>query len=142
MDARDALERIINWAMRDAKWLAKYSCEVQLQHDDDTVDVLVDDPALRANGYSRVTIEHGIPGVRVRVLQGSRCLLGFKGGKESAPYISLWDPGSVEKIMFNGGDSPVARIGDTAVTFLPPLDVIAGPFCGYPDPGRALPRCD
>jgi hypothetical protein len=120
----DSLTRIIRYVMRDVWLLGRYPCTVQLQHDDDTVDVLPDAARYRGKGLSRVPIRHGLPGVRVRVASGARALLGYEGGDPRQPYVALWDPGSVEQILFNGGGQGVARIGDTVTVTWPVIDVI------------------
>jgi hypothetical protein len=126
-----ALERFVRWVMRDVRWLGQYPAEIQSQHDDFTVDLLPDNPALRGNGLSRVNIRHGIPGVQVRVLAGSRCLLGFEGGDPAKPYVSLWDATSVEKLIFNGGTKGIARVGDL-VTVYWPMMTASGTLSGAP----------
>jgi len=128
---RSSLTAFIRWVMRDVVYLGRYPCVVQLQHDDDTVDVLPDHPRFRGKGLSRVAIRHGIPGVRVRVSPSARCLLGFESGDPSKPYVALWDPGSVEQILFNGGDAGVARQGDTCTIVWPTLDAL-GMINGIP----------
>lgn len=120
----DSLTAIVQALMRPARYYAQHPAAVLSQHDDDTVDVLPDDATLRGNGLSNVPIRHGLPGVRVRVVAGSRVLLGFEGGDPARPYVSLWDAASVEKILFNGGTAGLARIGDLVTIYWPVLDCV------------------
>jgi len=125
-DSRTALERFIRWVMRDTLYLAQYECEVQGQAEDYTLDLLPADERIRGTGLSNVPIRHGLPGVTVRVPVGASVLLGFEGGDPRSPFASLWDPDSIDAIEFNGGKSPVARVGDTATVAFPPLVTITG----------------
>jgi hypothetical protein len=138
MSILDSLTAIVRYVMRDVWLLGRYPCTVQSQHDDDTVDVLPDAARYRGKGLSRVPIRHGLPGVRVRVSSGARVLLGYEGGDPRRPYVALWDPGSVEQILFNGGGSGVARLGDIVTFTLPPFDV-AGDLDGAKFTARMIP---
>lgn len=133
MSLKGSLEAIIERLTADRIYLAKHSSVVELQHGDDTVDLTPDNVKLRGRGISNVPIRHGLPGVRVRVKQGSRCLLGFEGGNPDKPYASLWDASSVEQILFNGGTAGVARVGDIVQCYWPAMiDVLSGNLAGAP----------
>lgn len=128
--------------------LAFYDAEVKAMNDDGTVDIKPDSSRWGA-GLSRVPIRHGLPGVTVRVKQGARVRLSFAGGDERNPFVSLWDPGSLETITVVADTSvridapqiiwgteddarPVARAGDLIEVYLPavpPLPAI--PLQGY-----------
>ena len=133
MTLLQSLTAIVKQLTRDRVFLSQHSATVEMQHDDDTLDLTPDDFALRSQGLSSVPIRHGIPGVRVRVRQGSRCLLGFEGGNPQAPYAALWDASSVDQILFNGGTAGAARVGDMVQVYWPAtVDVVAGTLNGAP----------
>lgn len=125
-EPRAALERIIRWVMRDTLYHGTYSSTVQLQHEDDSLDLLPDDSRVRGTGLGHVPIRHGLPGVRVRVSAGARMMLGFENGDPRAPYAALWEPGAIESISFDGGTRPIARKGDPVACFWPPSLAITG----------------
>lgn len=130
MEPRAALQRIIDALTRDRIYLRTYEATVERQHDDDSLDLLPDDPAVRGRGLQHVPIRHGLPGVRVRVALGSRVLLGFVQADPSRPYASLWQAGSIEEIMFDGGTAPVARQGDAVAVYWPTPIPITGTVSG------------
>lgn len=120
---------------RETLYLVTYSAVVQQQHDDDTIDVLPDDERVRGNGLQRVQIRHGLPGVRVRVRQGSTVLLSWENGNPKRPYAAMWEPSAIESIAFDGGTRPVARKGDPVALYWPSPLSISGtlgtvPFTG------------
>lgn len=133
MTLKASLESIIERLTADRIYLAKHPAVVELQHADDTLDLTPDNAKLRGRGISNVPIRHGLPGVRVKVKQGSRCLLGYEGGDPDKPYASLWDAASVEQILFNGGTAGIARIGDIVQCYWPAMiDVLSGNLAGAP----------
>lgn len=104
---RSTIERIVRWVTRDAFYLGQFTCQVAAQAADGTLDLLPDDPRLRAQGLQAVPIRHGLPGVKVKVAAGARVLLGFDGGDPRKPYAALWHEGSVLSLEL-GGQLPVA----------------------------------
>ena len=48
----------------------------------------------RMPSLSAVPYYPGIPGVTHTVIAGARCLVGFAGGSEQAPYIAAWTSGT------------------------------------------------
>lgn len=104
---RGALERLVRWVTRDTIFLGQYSAQVIAQGADGTLDLLPDDPRVRASGVQAVPIRHGLPGVKVKVPPGERVLLGFENGDPRAPYASLWHEGQVLSVEI-GGQIPVA----------------------------------
>lgn len=137
MDLREAIERIMRDVLAPTRYHADYAASVEAQHDDDTLDLLPDDESIRGTGLSHVPIRHGLPGVRVRVVVGSRVLLRFEAGDPRRPYAALWEPGAIEEISFDGGQAPVARRGDSVAVYWPgiltvgPGSTINGqPFAG------------
>lgn len=132
MEPRKALERFIAYVVRDRVYLRSYECTVQRQHDDLTLDLLPDDPVIRGTGLSNVPIYHGLPGVEVRVLAGARVLLSFVGADPSKPCASLWRSGDIEDLRFNGGQSPIARVGDAVAVYWPASISFTGVLTGTP----------
>lgn len=104
---RGSLERLVRWVMRDTVYLGQYACQVISQGADGTLDLLPEDPRIRADGLQSVPIRHGLPGVRVTVPPGVRVLVGFENGDARQPYASLWHEGAVLGIEL-GGKLPVA----------------------------------
>ena len=122
---RRSLEAIVLRILGEqVRYLKLYEATIERQHDDDSVDVLPDDLDIRGTGMTNVPIWHGVPGVTVRVVKGSRCLFGFRGGNPQRPYVSLWQSGSVEEIRFNGGTRGVARVGDPVQVNWPLLSAV------------------
>lgn len=132
MDALDSLRRLIERFTRDVVYLRNYEAVVQRQHEDGSVDVLPDLEVVRGTGLSRVPIRHGLPGVTVKVVVGSRCLIGFESGDPQRPYVHLWDPTAIEEISFDGGTASIARMGDVVAVSWPPSLLVTGTFVGAP----------
>lgn len=130
-----ALARFIRWVMRDTRYHALYPCTVEAQAADGSLDLTPDDESIRGTGLGAVQIRHGLPGVRVKVKQGARLLVGFEAGDPNRPFASLWEPGAIEEISVDGGTQPVTRQGDSVTVFWPPSVAVvgttpAGPFTG------------
>jgi len=121
-----ALAKFIRFVMRDTRYHALYPCTVEAQAADGTLDLTPDDEAIRGTGLQAVPIRHGLPGVRVKVKQGARLLLGFEAGDPTRPFAALWEPGAIEEISIDGGTKPVARAGDAATCFWPPSVAVTG----------------
>lgn len=119
MDPIEALRSFIRSVTADSVYLRNYSAVVQRQHSDLTLDLLPDNDAVRGTGLSNVPIRHGLPGVEVRVLVGSRVLLGYENGDPQRPYAHLWDPSAIEELRFDGGTAALARVGDVVVCSWP-----------------------
>jgi len=108
--------------MRDVTYHRHYSATVQLQSGE-TVHLLPDDDDIRGAGLTDVKIMHGLPGVAVKVLPGTKMTLFFLNGDPKEPRAALWEGGSIE-ISFNGGVMPIARVGDQiSIT-----SAVAGPY--------------
>lgn len=121
MKFSENLARFIRWVMRDTKFHKQYPCTVESQDGFGPVALTPDDPEIRGQGLDAVPLWHGIPGVEVKVKRGARVLLGFRAGDRERPYAALWESASVEQIKFAGGTQPIAREGDTATVFWPPV---------------------
>jgi len=131
VEPRAALERIIRAVVgHDPLYLRNFECTVERDHGDQTLDLLPDDERVRGTGLSRVPIRHGLPGVSVRVVTGSRVLLGFADGDPRKPYASLWHRGSIEELAFDGGAASVARVGDVVVCSWPATVPFTGTLVG------------
>lgn len=134
MDPRAALERIVQFVTRQTLYCRSFEATVERDHGDNTLDLLPDDARVRGTGLSRVPIRHGLPGVTVRVVTGSRVLLGFVEADPRKPYASLWQPGSIEEVSFDGGEASIARVGDIVVCSWPAslafTGTLAGPVSG------------
>jgi len=135
MDPVEALSVFVQRVMRRTRYHAQYAAVVQRQHDDDTLDLLPDDEIIRGTGLSRVPIRYGLPGVRVRVAVGARVLLAFEGGSPAKPRAVLWESGAIEEILFDGGSSPLARVGDVVTVFWPASVPVSGTIAGSPFTG-------
>lgn len=125
-DPTSTLAGFIRRVMKNTIYHAQYICTVQSQDADGNLDLLPDDERIRGTGLSRVPIRHGIPGVTVRVLPGSRVTLAFEAGDPRRPFAALWDPGAIEEISFNDGRAPVARVGDYVTVFWPAAAAVQG----------------
>lgn len=95
--------------------LAFYDATVRAMNDDGTVDIKPDSTRW-GSGLARVPIRHGLPGVTVRVKQDARVRLAFIGGDERQPFVSLWDPGSLETLTV---------VADTKILLSSPSTVVA-----------------
>lgn len=131
----EAIRRLVQILTAPLRYHRRYPCTVQAQAADFTLDLLPDDEEIRGTGLQGVKMRHGLPGVEVRVVVGSRCLLGWDAGDPRRPYAALWEAGSIESISFGGGDKPIARVGDTVTCFWPPSVPVTGtlgvlPFVG------------
>ena len=94
--------------------LAFYDAEVKAMNDDGTVD-LKPDSSRWGTGLSRVPIRHGLPGVTVKVKRGARVRLAFAGGDERQPFVSLWDPGSLDTLTIEADTKILLRSPSTVV---------------------------
>lgn len=130
MDPVEALRSFIRAVTRDTLYLRNYVAVVQRQHSNLSLDLLPDDERVRGTGLSQVPIRHGLPGVEVRVVVGSRVLLGFEDGDPRKPYAHLWDPSAIEEIRFDGGAASVARVGDIVVCSWPASVQFSGTLTG------------
>ena len=121
--------------MRDTIYHGSYVATVERQHDNDTVDLTPEDERVRGTGLSNVPIRHGMPGVRVRVQVGAKVMLEFASGDPKQPFATFWESGAIESLSFDGGDRPIARVGDIVTVFWPPSVPVVGtigvlPFTG------------
>jgi hypothetical protein len=71
-----------------------YPSRVIRQSGDGTLEIMPDDPVIRGNGLTGVSIKHGVPGLQVTVAPGARIQLFFEGGDPKRPAAGLWADGS------------------------------------------------
>ena len=73
-----------------------YRAKVVAQDDDsDQVDVRPDLPLLP--DMAKISIRHGVPGLRVSVELGSYVLIGWDDGRPDRPFAALWTAGTKVK---------------------------------------------
>ncbi len=111
LDPKSRLARFIRLVMRDVTYHKHYVCTVESQNGM-TLDLKPDDERIAGAGLGAVPLRVGLPGFTVEVPQGARVLLSFDNGDPSKPAAALFDPGSVTRIVFDGGTQAVARQGD------------------------------
>lgn len=128
--ALESVRRLVAVLTAPLRYHRRYPCTVQRQAADLTLDLLPDDPEIAGTGLQGVKIRHGLPGVTVKVKVGSRCLLGWEAGDPRRPYCSLWEPGAIDEISFDGGNKPIARQGDSVTCFWPPSVPVTGTLAG------------
>lgn len=111
-----SMETIVRHFNAGEVYRAIHPCTIITQNDDDTLELQPDSDALP--GLSHVPMRLGVPGIRVRVADGSRVDLAFEGGHPSRPVATLWDTATAT-IEFNGPNralpatlQPVARKED------------------------------
>ena len=136
----DRVKQLVLQIIAPLDFYALYPVEVVAQNEDDTVEIKSQHK--RVSSTSRVPIR-GLPGVRVRVKQGTRMLLGWEAGDERAPFVSLATADGLEelivtasvKVVVNApqvflgdedGAQPVSRVGDLVEVALPPEAIFSG----------------
>lgn len=73
---------------RKLDYLALYPA-IAVKQTGNSIDVTPDDR--RIPGLAGVPIFSGTPGVTATVPDGTRVLLGFRGGDHRQPYVALWE---------------------------------------------------
>ena len=144
------VDRIVN----RIDYLALYSAVVKGQNDN-LLEVLPDDK--RIPEISGLKIKTGIPGVQIKVQNGSKVLVGFENGDPSHPYAALWEQATLVDVTLSAesaatfkamtmkleatsvainaatiglgaGKQPVARLGD--MVMIPVTSLIGTPSVG------------
>jgi hypothetical protein len=110
-DIAAALPALVRHHTAHVDYLAHYVARVDTQNADGTLDLTPEDSRLPV--LTRVPILYGIPGVSATVAAGSRVLVVFANGDPARPGATVWDRSSLVELSFAGGNSPVARMGDT-----------------------------
>lgn len=94
------LSRFIDQVTAGVDYFGLYISKVVQQNTDLTLELHPDDP--KVPDHSNVPINHGIPGMTVKVAAGARVLLGFVNGDPTQPYAALWESASVTELVLNG----------------------------------------
>lgn len=131
---------LVQHLLRPTDYHAMYPARVESQNDAGNLDLVPDDS--RLPGMTNVPIRYGIPGVTASVKTGSRVMIQFEGGDPSKPVATVWDASAVEYLIVGADKTyigeksddarPIAREGDTVMSFLPPVMPIAGTLSGAP----------
>lgn len=134
------LVKLVQHLLRPTDYHAMYPARVESQNDEGNLDVVPDDS--RLPGMTNVPIRYGIPGVTASVKTGSRVIIQFEGGNPQKPVATVWDASAVEYLIVGAEQTyigeksndakPIAREGDTVMSFLPPKMPIAGTLSGAP----------
>lgn len=107
------LARFIRWVCRDLRFHRHYPATVELVHGDGSMDVTPDDDEIRGLGLPPLRPLAGLPGTEVTSAKGARCLVGFRKGDPTKPYISAWaENAPLGSISIDGGQAGVSGIGD------------------------------
>ncbi len=101
---------------RQIDYAKMYPCVVNFQDPiTGTLDLTPDDETVRGNGFKRIQISYGLPGVTATVPIGGRVNLYFQNGDPKQPRAALWE-GSGVTLITVGASGPakvVARDGDS-----------------------------
>lgn len=123
MSALAAIVRLVRWATSATVYDGLYPATVQGVNSDGTIDVLPDDPEVGGAGLT-VPIDSDPPNTTIVPAIGARCLLGFRA--DHRPYISEWESGGLERIGFDGGTRPIARLSDPVELAMPASVTVTG----------------
>lgn len=78
---------------------AMYPCKVTRQTADlARADVLPDDDRIKGRGLQEVLIRYGMPGVKAKLTNHARVLLGWEAADPARPFLSLWGHGGIQYI--------------------------------------------
>jgi hypothetical protein len=128
--------------------LAMYPATVLKDHGDGKLDVQPDRSDLPA--LVRIPLRTFLPGVQVEVQPDSRVLVGFENGQATAPYVQLFESGSLRRLTVSAeveisliGNINLGGTGGEGVAlngFAVSVEVPAGAFL-MPNPsGPPLPN--
>ncbi len=95
-----------------------YPCTVNLQNADGSLDVTPDDDRIKGNGFRRVGITHGIPGVTVTVPIGGQVNLYFQNADPKKPRCALWEDGSSVTTVSVGTSADFVALAGKVLTEL------------------------
>ncbi len=118
-----AVAEIVDQRISGIDYFTKYAAKVVSQSADGaTLDLQPEDERL-GKGLQRVPLDHGLPGMTVKVTPGGFIGLGWRGGNPQFPYASIWQNGTTvieldldaTIIKLAGGGAGAVRVGD-AVT--------------------------
>jgi hypothetical protein len=88
---RAAMDSFLRKVRAESEYAYRYRCRVARQNGNGTVDVEVDDARMKGRGVGGCRIRLGIPGARVAVPPGARCLVGWDDGDPALPYVDGWE---------------------------------------------------
>jgi hypothetical protein len=131
---RSVMERALEPIRQDSQYFKRYRCKVVSQGSDGRVDVLVDDERMKGRGIQKCRVRVGIPGTRMEVPGGARCLVGWDDGDPALPYVDSWESSTAADdavITYPGGTRPAAGLGSMVRVILP--------FVPMPAPGPPVP---
>ncbi len=79
-----------------------YPSVVNAQNADDTLDITPDDDRVKGDGFKRIIIDYGLPGVKASVPPGGRVNLFFQNGDPKQPRVGLFEGSGVTTITIDG----------------------------------------
>lgn len=125
----DAVRKIVDALFGPRLDLLALYPAVAVSQSGNSVDVTPDDT--RIPGIQGVPIFSGTPGVTATVPDGTRVLLGFRGGDRRLPYVAMWEtvsPRPQESVI----DADAIKLGANALKGVARLGdaVQAGPWAG------------
>lgn len=88
---RSAMDAFLKKIRSVTEYAYRYRCRVARQNGDGSVDVEVEDARMKGRGVGSCRIRAGVPGARIVVPAGARCLVGWDDGDPARPYVSDWD---------------------------------------------------
>ena len=132
--AKGALIALIKQVVAKYDYACLWPCTVVSQNADTSLELRPDDAALP--GLSSVPI-WSLPGTTVKVAPGARLRVGFDGADPSKPFAALFEPSNLVELQF-GGAQPIARLGDTVATAIPPGFTFTAAINGLISPNGAV----
>lgn len=87
---RGGLRKFGDEQRRELDFTKRYPATVVTQNADGTLDVTPDDPLIKGTGLGHCAIYVGLPGTKIKVPQGTRCLVAFAAGDPSRAYVDGW----------------------------------------------------
>ncbi len=134
----DLLSKQSERANKGFEYAKRYRCSVVTQNGDGTVDVLVDDSRAKGKGIGKCRVRVGIPGTKLTVPKGARCLVGWDDADPQLPYVDSWESSSkLTMVEVGTGAVAVAQAGGTVQALLPPTLMITGTITPGPPPAPA-----
>lgn len=134
----ELLNGIVERATKGLEYTKRYRCEIVTQNSDGTVDVKVDSDQMKGKGVGKCRVRVGVPGTRLTVPAGARCLVGWDDGDPELPYVDSWESSTPATLVEVGkGAVAVAQTGGTVQALLPPQLLITGTVTPGPPPAPA-----
>lgn len=139
---KTSIEGIVEAALAKERvdFSAHYIATVKGQ-DGNKLHVQFEDPRL---GYgSQIPLRTPYPGEQIRVQAGARVMVGWDGGRPSAPYALLWETGTLVSSELDASDHILRKVPEYTIegrasvqhlrgldALLPPLIVVRGDALG------------